>query len=88
MIKISVAAKWMLLEVTEFLESRKRTACHCSLPFCPQTSTYLTANVFLIRSTKNPVTQGLESKSRNNLNPLTSMSFLTGSIVLKLVHCD
>lgn len=87
-LKISVAAKWVLLEASKFLESWEGTACHCSLPFCCQTSTYLTASAFPISSTKNTVTQGLESKSRNNLNPLTTMSFLTGSIVLKLVRCD
>lgn len=54
----------------------------------PRQACVLVASAFPISSTKNAVVQGLESKSRSNLNPLTTKSFLTGQVLLNLVSCD
>lgn len=54
----------------------------------PRRARILVVSAFPISSTKDTIVQDLESKSRSNLNPLRTESFLIGQVLLNLVSCD
>lgn len=80
-IKVDISKGKQVLEVMEkdrmpaFSSSAPRQAC------------VLAVSAFPSSSTKNAVVQGLESKSRSNLNPLATKSFSTRQVLLNLVSC-